>query len=180
MRIKVELGAMQQLMITIDKYGEEFCKSLAPAVLEGAELIRDDARSRIHSISGELAESITADVTWNMNKSKAFAAAYIPKSYNDKFVVTTKDGKRYYIPTAVEYGHAGPGGGGFTELAIDEDGNYKVYKKGRKKGQIKKASPKTKTVQPHPFMRPAMKANKAEVAAIVEKHVRKALRLGGD
>ena len=180
MRVKVELGSLHEVMISINKYGDRFCKYLGPAVLEGAEAIRDDARSRVHSISGDLAEAITAEVTWDMGKSKAFAAAYIPKEYNDKFVVTTKDGKRYYIPTAVEYGHAGPGGGGFTALAIDEEGNYKVYKKGRKKGQIKKASPKTKTVQPHPFMRPAMKAKKAEVVAIVEKHARKALRLGGD
>ena len=180
MRMKVELGSLHEVMKSIDKYGDRFCKYLGPAVLEGAKAVRDEARSRVHSISGDLAESITADITWDKNKSKAFAAVYIPKSYNDKFVVTTKDGKRYYIPTAVEYGHAGPGGGGFTALAIDKDGNYKVYKKGRKKGQIKKASAKTKTVKPHPFMRPAMKAKKGAVVSIVERHARKALRMGGE
>jgi HK97 gp10 family phage protein len=56
------------------------------------------------------------------------------------FVYITKSGRRYYIPTAIEYGHAFPGRGG------------------------RKNAPKD--VAARPFMRPAIDTNKQKAAKI--------------
>jgi len=55
--------------------------------------------------------------------------------HNETFVDVAADGTRNYIPNAIEYGHAGPGGGGGA-----------------------------KTVQPMPYMRPGLESTKLSAA----------------
>jgi HK97 gp10 family phage protein len=127
---------------------------LGTAVKAGADVIRDDAKSRVHSISGDLEKGIISTITWDKNKSKAFAGVGMDKAMNDKFLVTTKSGTRYYIPTAVEYGHRSPGGA--MNIAVTKKGYHKKSKKG---------------TRAHPFMRPAYKSKKSEVAQIIERYI---------
>jgi hypothetical protein len=51
---------------------------------------------------------------------------------NDELVHITRDGRRYYIPNAIEHGHAAPGRGGAGRGAAPKD------------------------VPPNPYMRPAL------------------------
>lgn len=167
MKVKLTIDGVQNIMKSIDKYGPELKKVLGPAVKAGADLIKADAKNRIHHISGELAESITSEVTWAKSNTAAYAGCFI-----DADPVYTKSGQRYFVANAVEYGHYGPGSGGFTALKVDAEGNFVTYKRGKKKGRIKVASKKTKTVKPHPFMRPALKAKKTEVINAIESRVK--------
>ncbi len=52
MRIKTEILGLREAMQKCQHVADEVKKSLGPAVKEGADLIRDDAKSRIHNISG--------------------------------------------------------------------------------------------------------------------------------
>lgn len=159
MRINTEIIGLQQAMQRSQQVADAVKKSLGPAVKEGADLIRDDAKSRIHNISGQLSQGVISQITWDKKASKAFAGAGMDKGMNDQFVVTTKSGARYYIPAAVEYGHRAPGAAMSIELT--------------KKGKRKKSK---KQIKAHPFMRPAYKSNKQEVKLIIEKHIRQALK----
>jgi hypothetical protein len=75
---------------------------------EGADIVRDEAISRAKEDTGELKGGIISDVTWDKNKSKAFAGAGMDRAKNDVFVKYSASGKRYYYPTSVEYGHGDP------------------------------------------------------------------------
>lgn len=176
MKLKLEIEGIQAAMKKMDKYGEEICKTLGPAVKRGADVVRDDAKSRINSISGELARGVISEVTWDKTKSKAFAGVGMDKGMNDKFVVHTKNGVRYYIPAAVEYGHRFPGGGGYVVMDI--------VKRGKRKGQFRAAANKkqNKSAKPHPFMRPAYKSgtNRAAVQRFVNDAVSSVINKGGD
>ncbi len=159
MRIKTEIEGIQQAMRNCQKTAMAVKKSLGPAVKEGADLIRDDAKSRIHNISGQLSRGVISQVTWDKNASKAFAAAGMDAGMNDKFQTTTKAGARYYIPSAVEYGHRAPG----AAMSIEKT----------KRGKRKRSK---KAVRAHPFMRPAYKSNRKPVVLIVENHIKRALQ----
>ncbi|MGE5390904.1 MAG: HK97-gp10 family putative phage morphogenesis protein [Deltaproteobacteria bacterium] len=159
MRIKTEIEGLREAMQKCQHVADEVKKSLGPAVKEGADLIRDDAKSRIHNISGQLSSGVVSQILWDKNASKAFAGAGMDKSMNDKFAVTTKTGVRYYIPSAVEYGHRAPG----AAMSIE------YTKKGRRKKSKKQ-------IKAHPFMRPAYKNNKKQVALIIENRIRRALK----
>ena len=119
--VKTEIKGLQEAMKSCQRVADEVKKSLGPAVKEGADLIRDDAKSRIHNISGDALKGIISQITWDKNASKAFAGAGMDKHMNDKFVVTTKAGARYYIPAAVEYGHRSPGAAMSIELTKKEN-----------------------------------------------------------
>jgi len=159
MRIKTEIEGLREAMQKCRNTANEVQKSLGPAVKEGADLIRDDAKSRVHNISGNLSRGIISQITWDKNASKAFAGAGMDARMNDKFKTTTKAGAHYYIPAAVEYGHRAPG----AAMSIERT----------KRGKRKKSK---KAVRPHPFMRPAYKNNKKQVVLIIENHIRRALK----
>lgn len=159
MRIKTNIEGLQEAMRKCQHVADEVKKSLGPAVKDGADLIRDDAKSRIHNISGQLSQGVISEVTWDKNKSKAFAGAGMDKRMNDQFVYITKAGARYYIPSAVEYGHRAPG----QVVTIEYT----------KRGKRKKTK---KQIKAHPFMRPAYKAKKKEVALVIENRIRQALK----
>lgn len=176
MKVSVDIKGMDELLKNCNRVQASVIKVLPKATLHGAEIIRDDARSRIHNRSGELAASLTAQVTWDKKAGKAFSGVAVSEKWNDKFVQESSiTGKRNYIPAAVEYGHTAPRA--FTALEVDKEGNYKTYTKGKKKGQIKaqKASRKDKVAKPQRFMQKAFKAQKQRVPLIIEKYVKSAI-----
>ena len=167
MKMNLKIDGVQAAMLSLDKYGDVFCRHLGSTVLAGANVIRDDAKRRA---TGSIADAIESQVTWDHQKSKAFAAVSIPKKYNDQFVHITKDGKRYYIPTAVEYGHRPPYSDTGTVYAIT------FYKRGKKKGQarpVKFAKKINTRIKAHPFMRPAYKSrtNRNKVKKIINDYI---------
>lgn len=180
MRIKVEIDGLQKAMKQSERFATKVKSRLGPIVLEGAEIIRDAARGRITRRSiggilerGELAAGIKAEVTWDKNASKAFAGAGMDKNKNNRFVYHTKGGTRYYIPSAVEYGHRAPGGGGYVVLATDKAGSFIKYKRGRRRGQLKVAasSKQNKVAKPHSFMRWAYKNKKDAVRIRIQSRL---------
>lgn len=163
MKLKLEIQGLAQIKKGMEGTMSEIQSVLGVAVGKGAQVIRDDAKSRIHSISGDLESGIISEVTWDKSKSKAFAGVGMDKGKNDIFVYMSKVGARYYIPSAVEYGHRAPGGAMSIELT--------------KKGKRKKSKKKIKA---RPFMRPAYRSstNRAQVVKIVEEYVAGAVNRG--
>ena len=173
MRMRLKVEGTQAAMLRMDKYGEAFCNHLGPTVLKAANVIRDDAKKRA---KGSISSSIESEITWDRKKSKAFAAVCIPKKFNDQFVYFVKGtrggkaGNRYYIPTAVEYGHRPPNSDKETVYQVA------VYKRGKKKGQAKPvryANQVSKKIPAHPFIRPAYKsqANRNKVKSIIQDYI---------
>lgn len=162
MRVTSEITGLKEVIKNCEKIMGDIEQVLGPATKAGADVIRDDAKSRIHNISGTLAKGIISEVTWDKKKSKAFAGVGMDRGMNDIFVVHSKTGTRYYIPAAVEYGHRTPGG------AM----NIQTTKRGKRKKSKKKIKAK-------PFMRPALKANRANVVKIIDQHVSSAISKGG-
>ena len=176
MKVNVGIEGMEELFKNCNRVQASVIKALPKATLHGAEIIRDDARSRIHNISGELSQSLVAKVTWDKKAGKAFSGVAVSEAWNDKFIQESPTtGKRNYIPAAVEYGHVAPRR--FTALAVDKEGNYKTYKRGKLKGQIKtqKTSRKDKVAKPQRFMQKAFKAQKQRVPMIIQKYVKSAI-----
>lgn len=159
MKIKTEIEGLQQALRSCQMTAAAVKKALGPAVKEGADLIRDDAKSRIHNISGQLSRGVISQVTWDKNATKAFAGAGMDAAMNNVFKTTTKAGAQYYIPSAVEYGHRAPG----SAMSIEKT----------KRGKRKKSK---KAVRAHPFMRPAYKSNRRQVVLIVENHIKRAMQ----
>lgn len=179
MRIKIEIDGLQETLRKSEQFAANFKKRLGPIVREGSDIIRDAARSQIHRDSqggflqtGELAAGIKSEVTWDKNASKAFAGAGLDKTKN-RFVYITKSGTRYYIPSAVHYGHRAPGGGGFVVLATDKQGNLLKYKAGRRKGRVRVAanSKQNKVAKANPFMKWAYKNKKDQVKMVIQRRL---------
>ena len=84
----------------------------------------------------------------------------------DAFVYFAKDGTRYYIPNAIEYGHAFPGSGRGAYMAM-----------GQTESQARKSASKNKDVKPIPFQRAAYEEKRRPLAEYFAKKVTKAIEL---
>ena len=162
MKISAEIEGIEKLKKNFVVIDQGIKNVLGKATKAGADVIRDDAKKRIHNINGDLERGVVSVSTWDKKASKAFAQVGMDKGMNNKFVVTSKVGSRYYIPSAVEYGHRAPG----AMMSIETT----------KKGKRKKSK---KQIKAYPFMRPAMKTKRSDVAKIIENHVRQAIAKGG-
>lgn len=184
MKLKLDVEGLNELQKSISRHEEYFKKALPQAVKKGADHLRDDAKRRINSRTGQLASGIVSEITWDKKATKAFAGVGFDAGMNEKFVHESKrTGTRSYIPAAVEHGHKGPGSGGVTQLAVDSEGNYKTYSRGRRAGQIKvqKTSRKDKVAKPQKFMQKTYKGagNRAAVIRFVNDAVSTVINKGG-
>lgn len=80
---------------------------LGAAALEGADIVKDNARTRARVKSGMLASGVVSAVTWDKRAPIAFAGAGMSKTMNNAFIKISANGKRYYYPASIEYGHPG-------------------------------------------------------------------------
>lgn len=185
MRVITEIEGLAELTKNIEKVNEITSQALKTGTEKAAEVFRDKARGGINSRSGGLRFAIIGQSTWYKKDAlKAFAGAGIDQSKDFMFRGKSKrTGKQYYIPAAVEYGHRAPGGGGYTVLATDKEGNFAVYKKGKKKGQLKAAANKyqNKVAKPVQFMKKAYgdKLDRQRAVQIIEGEVRTAIAKAG-
>jgi hypothetical protein len=81
---------------------------------EGSKLIEDATKSNAHSMVGgtmgaRIASKITTRAAKKQKKSE-YRLNTIIKGDRKEFLHTTKQGKEYYIPAAIEYGHTTRGG----------------------------------------------------------------------
>ena len=118
-KVRMDVSGIEQLNKNILALEKQMATKLGEAVLAGAEIIRDDARQRAPRDTGELAAGIVAAVTWDKKAPVAYAAAMMDKNKNDKFVKISKNGKRYYYPASIEYGHPRAAARPFMRPAMD-------------------------------------------------------------
>lgn len=101
---RIKITGLDELAKNTDKILNQTHRILGEAVLEAAEMIRQEAIKRAPEKTGTLKRGIVAKITWDKKKSKAFAAAYMDPAMNDVFAKYAKDGRRFYYPSSMEYG----------------------------------------------------------------------------
>jgi len=180
MRVMTEIEGLDTLVKNVKIVNSDVSQALNTGTKKAAEVFRDKAREGVNSRTGGLKFGIIGQSTWyKQDAPKAFAGAGIDQSKDFMFRGKSKTGKQYYIPAAVEYGHRAPGGGGYTVLATDKEGNFVSYKKGKRKGQLKSASNKlqNKVAKPVRFMKKAYgdKSDRQKAVKIIEGEVRTAI-----
>ena len=87
-----------------------------------------NARGRVGGATGKaIAKSIAVQRLKNRRGMPAAVRLGLKKADNDRFVVTSKAGKRSYIPAAIEYGHDGVPANSFMRAAFDTTKNQAVH-----------------------------------------------------
>ncbi|SHH86628.1 HK97 gp10 family phage protein [Desulfosporosinus lacus] len=108
-RTGLQIEGLQEITRRIGSFRQNLFNEMGSIAKEAADIVRDEARARAPAgETGELKAGIISAVTWDKNKSKAFAGAGMDKAKNDIFVKFSATGKRYYYPASVEYGHGDP------------------------------------------------------------------------
>jgi hypothetical protein len=120
-------------------------KIVRQAVREGGKEILTAAKSNARGIVGGRMGAVIAKALQVRAMKKQRQGQYAvqvrhSEKYNDELVDTTKDGRRHYVPNAIEYGHAAPG---------DARG--------------------AKTVPARPYLRPAFDSRKGRATKLVHK-----------
>jgi HK97 gp10 family phage protein len=134
-------------------------KLLRQTLRDGQKCIASKIKSNAKStVQGEMGQLISKNVIVRAaKKQKKGSYRYLSMlrgGIND-FIHVTKKGVRYYIPSAIEYGHA---------LPYRSSGS----KKSNKNNTVK-------DVPAMPFMRPAFDSTKDNVVKIIEKGIRTAV-----
>jgi HK97 gp10 family phage protein len=107
-RIKVDITGVKELQANAEKLKTNLFAVLAPAVMAGSDIARDYASKTARRKTGEMAEGIISTVTWERKGApKAFAGTAMAAAKNNIFVKHSANGKRYYYPASIEYGHKG-------------------------------------------------------------------------
>jgi HK97 gp10 family phage protein len=121
-RIKVDIQGIDELHKKVKSLNKNVCSVLGGIVKEGADIVRDDAKTRARRKSGALASGIVSMITWDKGGAPvAFAGAGMDKNMNDTFVKYSANGKRYYYPSSIEYGHAGAPAYPFMRPALQKN-----------------------------------------------------------
>lgn len=118
-RTRVNISGIENIRRNFQAIKTELFNDLAAAALAGAEIVANDARGRARRKSGALAIGIKAAVTWDRRAPVAFAGAGMDSAMNDVFVKYGANGKRYYYPSSIEYGHPGAPAYPFMRPAMD-------------------------------------------------------------
>lgn len=124
---------LQRALRELPKKAER--KVVRQAVRKGAKGIQQQLKANVRSmVGGKMGRKIARAFIVRRRKAPRgviWDRAIISPKYDDDFAGVTKDGKDYYIPAALEYGHAFPGRGGrgapkdvaaipFTRKAFEE------------------------------------------------------------
>lgn len=121
MEVHVEIEGLQELREHFNYVSQSVKDALGETALAGADIIRDDARSRAPRDTGKLREGIISEVVWFKHTTKAFAGCGMDADMNDIFVKHNKAGKRFYYPASVEYGTSTAEAHPFLRPALDNN-----------------------------------------------------------
>jgi hypothetical protein len=167
--ISMQIINAQAVQNALNKFEKKISKKIVrDAVRAGSKPLLTDVKSNAKSLTSTqikgikksarigsiIARSlhlkvIKASVLRRKYGRDAWGQTIVPKKgSNDLFASISKAGKRYYIPAAIEYGHAFPGRGG----------------SGAKDVPAKK------------FIRPAWDKHKAKMPSIFKQHLIRAIR----
>ena len=185
MKIKCDIENIDVVMKNVKLTDEAIKKALVTGVEKAAAVFRESAKGNTPVKTGQIKGSLESAVTWcRKDAPKAYAGVGVNEAKAATLRGKSKrTGKDYSIPSAVEYGHRAPGGGGYTVLATDKEGNFVTYKKGKKKGQLKSAANKfqNKVAKPVRYMKKAYdnKTDRQRAVQIIEGEVRAAIAKAG-
>lgn len=174
MRTTVDIKGLPELEAKLKKLNVSLTGVLRTAVRSACEPIKAAAVRNIHSISGELAKSVTIEVEgeeaatasakgWAYRRGgtgMSFSAGSIERLAGPQVKVAALVGPKEWYGRLVEYGHqiVPPG------------------KRARKMSDEEKAT--HGRVGPHPFMRPAFDQTKEMAKNIIRAHLRDAVTRG--
>ena len=135
-------------------------KIVRTSVRAGANVVLKKAKANASSmVGGEMGGLIKKYLklrVWEKQPPGAYGmGVVISEAGNDVFVVTSKAGRRNYIPHAIEYGHAAPGGG----KAAAKDKPREGYGGGAS----------VKAVAAIPFFRSAYETEKDRAKRVIER-----------
>ena len=149
-RITIKLEGIESISKLFDEKGRQIIDSGEKVIRRHMGKVLNSARSKIHNISGETAESLKAKVS---AKRKTFVTAEIG----------TIDGTKEEAIRAnsLEYGHAFPGQGKDSVGA-------------RKSKQAKSSG----SVPAYPFIRPAIDEDKRTFKADMKSEIQKVIERG--
>lgn len=120
-RTRIDISGIEELNKKAKQLKKDIFAVLGEAVLAGADIVRDAAKSKAREKSGALAGGIVSAITWDKKAPVAFAGAGMDKAKNDIFVKISENGKRYYYPASIEYGHPGAPPYPFMRPAMDDN-----------------------------------------------------------
>jgi HK97 gp10 family phage protein len=118
-RTRINIHGIERLGRAIEQLKPAIFSALSEAAKEGADIVRDEAKNRARRKSGELADGIISKVTWDKRAPIVWVGAGMDKAKNNIFVKFSADGKRYYYPSSIEYGHAGAPAYPFMRPSMD-------------------------------------------------------------
>ena len=133
-RTKIDISGIEELNKKFKQINSNLKNVLPKAALAGAVIVKSAAQQKARKKSGALADGIEATITWDKNAPVAWAATGMDKNKNNIFVKHSKEGKRYYYPASIEYGHPEAPAYPFMRPAMDEN---KTAVRNAVKNQIK-------------------------------------------
>lgn len=109
MRSTAKVEGLEDVVKKLNGFQKNLFHALGEIVLEAADIVKEEAQANAPvGDTGNLKDGIISAVTWDKNKSKAFAGVGMDKAKNNVFVKMSATGQRYYYPASVEYGHGDP------------------------------------------------------------------------
>lgn len=120
-KVKFDISGIPELKRNMDKLKDELFAVLPEAAQDGADIIKASAQEKARKKSGEMADGIISEITWDKKAPVAFAGVGMDPAKNDIFVKRSASGKRYYYPASIEYGHPGAPAYPFMRPAADEN-----------------------------------------------------------
>jgi len=118
MMFRIDTKDFRQTMHRLEKLEPKLArKVLRRALRAGAKQVCTAAKSKAQTVvGGEMGSTIASYIKpRSMRRMRRFSygvAAEISAKGNEIFSGVTADGNHYYIPAAIEYGHAAPGQAG--------------------------------------------------------------------
>jgi hypothetical protein len=110
MRTTVKVEGLEGIVRNVQGFQKHLFSQFGEIVKEAADIVRDQAKAntaKFKEPTGATEKGIISVVTWDKNKSKAFAGVGMDPAMNDTFVKIGKNGKRYYYPASLEYMNGG-------------------------------------------------------------------------
>lgn len=164
MKAKIEVTGDQELSAAIKKLSGEVREKIAKDAVAAAMpvLLNSIRQNAVAMVGGEMGNTIANNVrAANMRKMSDAVGQKAELRPDDKFIHITKAGNRYFIPTAIEYGHyIAKRGEGRTKF----EGRY-----GRLARSIERAG--GQKTSPIPYMRRAADESEAAVQEIVTQRI---------
>ena len=118
---RIDISGIENINRKAEGLKRDIFSILGEAAKAGADIVKEAAKAKARKKSGALARGVVSAVTWDKNAPVAFAGAGMDRNMNEVFAKIGANGKRYYYPASIEYGHGGVPAYPFMRPAMDEN-----------------------------------------------------------